>query len=118
MSVELKCSVSDVEDSYIPGVKIITMQCDRGQIKMDIHRDLNPVEKGGTINVGIYKYKPDYVKGVDFVAHGYVVTKRRQDGITKIYISLWGYIVIISTSDDTIESMFGPMDKVYIKLWK
>ncbi|MEM2627703.1 MAG: DNA-directed RNA polymerase subunit G, partial [Ignisphaera sp.] len=115
---EIKCSVLEVEDSYIPGVKILTMHCGRVSLKLDISKDLNPAEKGDIVNVGVYKSLPPYNKGVDFVAQGYVVAKRKQDDLIKIYISLWGYLVIVSTADIEIESMFDPMDKVYVKIWK
>jgi hypothetical protein len=118
MSLVLRCSVVNVEDSRIFGVKILTMECDKANIKMDIHKDLNPIEKGEKVNVGIYKFIPQYVKGVDFVAHGYVITKRVQDDIVKLYISLWGYLVIISTRYGDIVRDFNYMDKVYVKLWK
>jgi len=118
MGLELKCNVVNVEDSRIPGIKILTMECDRATIKMDIHKDLNPVEKGEMINVGIYKSVPQYVKGVDYVVQGYVITKRKQDDITKMYISLWGYLLILSTPYGDIINEFDYMDKVYVKLWK
>ncbi|MEM3980425.1 MAG: DNA-directed RNA polymerase subunit G [Ignisphaera sp.] len=102
----------------MPGVKILTMYCGRISLKLDIYKDLNPVEKGDIVYIGVYKSLPPYNKGIDFVAQGYVVTKRKQNDLVKIYISLWGYLVIISTADTEIENMFNPMDKVYVKIWK
>lgn len=118
MNIELICSVDDIQNSYIPNIKILSLNCDRVLIKMDIHKDLNPVEKGDKASFGIYKSIPSYTRGRDFVAHGYVITKRKGDKETKIYISLWGYLIIILTNDNEIITAVNPMDKVYIKLCK
>lgn len=118
MDIELNCNVLDITDSYIPNIKILSMECGKTSIKMDLHKDLTLVEKGDIINLGIYKSVPPYVKGRDFVAHGYVITKRKSDTSIKIYISLWGYLVVIATDDSRIDEYLNPMDKVYLKLWK
>lgn len=118
MDIELNCKVIEIIDSYIPAIKILNMECGIASVKMDIHRDLNPVEKGDIIKLGIYRSIPPYVKGKDFLAHGYIVTKRKTDTNMKIYISLWGYLVIITTNDNELYKLANPMDKVYIKLWK
>lgn len=118
MSIEFKCNVTNVENSYIPGVKILSMECGKTLIKIDIHKDLSLAEKGDTINLGLYKSVPQYAKGIDFVAHGYVIAKRREDPSTKIYISLWGYLIIILTTDSALGEFLEVMDKVYVRMWK
>lgn len=118
MKLEFNCVVEDMVDSYIPNIKILSMNCGKIQVKMDIHRELSPVEKGDRARLGVYKEVPPYIKGKDFVAHGYVISKRKANSDTKIYISLWGFLIIITTNDTETEMFLNPLDKVYVKLWK
>ncbi|MEM4552919.1 MAG: DNA-directed RNA polymerase subunit G [Ignisphaera sp.] len=116
--MEFSCKVVDVADSYLPNVNILNIDCGTAIIKMDIHRELNLARKGDLINIGIYKSLPPYVAGKDFLAHGYVITKKKDNNYTNIYISLWGYLVVIKTNEIRLNEYLNTMDKVYIKLWK
>jgi len=118
MDINLRCSVTGLSASRIPDIYIIDMSCGETTIQMDIHRSVNIVKQGDNIEVLISKNIPVYVEGKDFVAHGYVLSKRDRDGGARIYISLWGFLVIVDTKDANIADFFNYMDKVYIKLSK
>uniref|UniRef100_A0A7J3MYI5 DNA-directed RNA polymerase subunit G n=1 Tax=Ignisphaera aggregans TaxID=334771 RepID=A0A7J3MYI5_9CREN len=118
MSMELSCKVVDVVDSYLPNVNILNIDCGIAIIKMDIHKELTLAKKGDLINIGIYKSLPSYAAGKDFLAHGYVITKKKDENHINIYISLWGYLIVIKTNENRLNEYLNTMDKVYIKLWK
>lgn len=116
MSINLKCSVVKIYESRIPDVYLVDMGCGDTSIQMDIHRSINVVREGDSVEVVIDKEVPTYTEGRDFVAHGYVVSKREVDNNVRIYVSLWGYLVIISTGSRAIADFFNYMDKIYIKI--
>lgn len=116
--MEFTCVVKDVVNSHLPSVEIMDIDCGVMTVKMDIHKELNLVKKGDTFNMGIYKSLPYYVEGKDFLAHGYVITKRKSNDYANIYISLWGYLLVITTNEVNLIESLNPMDKVYVKLWK
>lgn len=116
MGISLRCSAVKLSESRIPNIYIIDMDCGGTTIRMDIHRAVNIVKQGDVVEVVIDKEVPNYVEGRDFVAHGYVLSKRGADGGIRIHISLWGFLVIIDTSDKSIADFLNYMDKVYIKL--
>ncbi|MEM0027270.1 MAG: DNA-directed RNA polymerase subunit G [Ignisphaera sp.] len=117
MSLALTCNIESVTDSRIPEIKIMEMLCDNNiRIKMDIHRRLNLFKPSEKVTFTISKNLPQYNEGKDFVAHGYIVAKRNENGNTVMYISLWGFLVLITFSDKEVAKSFNVMDKVYIKI--
>ncbi len=118
MSVSFVCKVDDVARSYIPNIFILTLSCDKATIKMDIHREVNIVDRGDNVEITISKTLPPYEDGKDFVARGYVITKREHDGAYKLLISLWGFLVIVETKDKSIVDTFSHMDEIFFKMSK
>ncbi|MCS7111024.1 MAG: DNA-directed RNA polymerase subunit G [Ignisphaera sp.] len=116
MSINLMCSVVKIDESKIPDIYLINMSCGETSIQMDIHRSVNIVKEGDLVEVVIDKKVPTYIEGRDFVAHGYVVSKREVGGSTRIHVSLWGYLVVINTSSRAVVEFFNYMDKVYIRM--
>ncbi len=112
--MKLTCTLDEVTRSYIPGIYIWDLTCGDVKIKMDIHRMVALFRKGDKIEVEISKDLPPFEKGKDFAAHGYVVTKRREDDVSKVLISLWGFLVILQTSNEELLREFNPMDRVYM----
>ncbi len=116
MGVNLRCNVIKVSESKIPNVYLISMSCDETSIQMDIHRSVNIVREGDLAEVVIDKEVPTYIEGRDFVAHGYVISKKKVDASVRIYVSIWGYLIVIDTSNKEVADFFNYMDKVYIKI--
>ena len=117
MSIELQCNIEDISDSRIPDVKIMDMSCSGNvKIKMDIHRKVNLFSKGDKVTFLLSTSLPKYEEGKDFVAHGYVIAKRIEDGKPVLYISLWGFLVIITLPKDVDLLHLNVMDKVYVKI--
>ncbi len=111
--MRLKCVLSEVQRSYIPNIYLWTLNCGDVTIKMDIHRLVAPFRQGDSVEVEISKSLPEFTKGKDFAARGYVITKRSEDGY-KILISLWGFLVVVMTKDKKLFDEFEPMDEVYM----
>ncbi|MEL9940324.1 MAG: DNA-directed RNA polymerase subunit G [Ignisphaera sp.] len=117
MSLTLTCNIESITDSRIPEIKIMEMLCNNNiKIKMDMHRKLNLFKPSEKVTFVISKNLPQYNEGKDFVAHGYVVAKRSENENIVIYISLWGFLVLLTTSDEEVAKSFNVMDKVYIKI--
>lgn len=116
MGISLRCNVIKLSESRIPNVYLINMSCGEASIQMDIHKSVNIVKEGDLAEVVIDKEIPTYTEGKDFVAHGYVISKKGIDSNTRIYISLWGYLVIIDTNNKAIADFFNYIDKIYIKI--
>jgi len=117
MSMELACSVEAVKDSYIPEVKILEMNCrDNVKIKMDIHRKVNIFKTQDNVLFTVSKTIPQYVEGKDFVAHGYIISKRIEGNNIAMYISLWGFLVILTLQNEEKIRSFNVMDKVYVRI--
>lgn len=116
MGITLKCRVIKLSESRIPNIYLINMSCGETSIQMDIHRSINVVKEGDLAEVVIDREVPTYVEGKDLVAHGYVISKKGADGNTRIYVSIWGYLVVIDTSNSAVANFFNYMDKVYIKI--
>jgi DNA-directed RNA polymerase subunit G len=117
MSFETTCKIENMQSSYLPDISIMELSCnDNIKIKMDIHRKVNIFKVGEKVSVIISKSLPQYVEGRDFVAHGYVISKRMENSNYVIYISLWGFILILSTQKPETFSEFKVMDKVYVKI--
>jgi len=119
MTVRLKCKVVGVTRSYIPNIYILDLDCDRAYIKMDIHRLVMIVDEGDNTEINICKNLPVYEEGKDFLARGYVVTKRELANDKyryKILISLWGFLIVLETNDASIYSELNYMDEVYFHM--
>ncbi|HIP57421.1 MAG TPA: hypothetical protein EYH02_05075 [Ignisphaera aggregans] len=119
MSIKLRCKVVDVTRSYIPNIYILDLDCDRAYIKMDMHRLVMIVDKGDSTEINICKSLPVYEEGKDFLARGYVITKRElADGKHKykVLISLWGFLIVLETNDPSIYSELNYMDEIYFHM--
>jgi hypothetical protein len=117
MSIELICNVENMKDSYIPDIKIMEMNCENNvKIKMDIHRRVNIFKVGDSILFTISKTTPQYNEGKDFVAHGYIISKRIEGNNLAMYVSLWGFLIILALQNSEKIADFNTMDKVYVKI--
>ena len=118
MSIRVKCSVKDMQRSYIPNVYIAEMDCGDVHIKMDIHEEVRTFDPGDDVAVVISKEVPSYKEGADYVATGYVVTFRDlENSRRKMIVSLWGFVVVVEAPSELFTE-FSPMDKVYMKISK
>ncbi|NPA96741.1 MAG: hypothetical protein GXO32_03975 [Crenarchaeota archaeon] len=117
--MKVRCTLSEVEKSYIPSIYLWTLKCDEEtEIRMDIHRLVAPFKKGDKVEVEISKEMPHFVKGQDFAARGYVITKRIEDNKYRVLISLWGFLVVIESSSRSVFDEFEPMDEIYMVIRK
>lgn len=115
-SLELRGRVTEVSKSLIPRVVIYSVDCGDVKVRFDTLSDLLKLNTGDEVAITVSKEKPDYVKGEDYVAWGYVVSLRSGDKVSKVVISLWGYIVILETGNTEVLKLFNYMDKVYFKV--
>jgi len=77
------------------------------------------VDRGDSTEINICKRLPVYEEGKDFLARGYVVTKRELTNGKyryKILISLWGFLTVLETNDSSIYSELNYMDEVYFHM--
>jgi len=119
MNATFECRVSNISKSRLPDIEIVDFICNNDiEIKMDIHRNINIVKVNDKVYIELSKELPEYVEGKDFVGHGYVVTKRQLDNKINIYISLWGFLVILSTTNRDLDKSLNYMDKIYLKIAK
>jgi len=119
MNATFECRVSNISKSRLPDIEIVDFICNNStEIKMDIHRNINIVKVNDKVYIELSKELPKYVEGKDFVGHGYVVTKRQLDNKINIYISLWGFLVILSTTNRDLDKSLNYMDKIYLKITK
>ncbi len=124
--IEVEGLVKSIEKSSIPTVVIIQIDCGDVKIKMDLVRKLLVFDEGDKVKVVISKSRPDYREGEDFVAWGYVMSKKKErkvingmrKDIYKLLISLWGYLVVLESESDELLNAFNYMDKVYMKISK
>ena len=124
--IEIEGLVKSIEKSSIPTVVIIQIDCGDVKIKMDLVRKLLVFDEGDKVKVVISKSRPDYREGEDFVAWGYVMSKKKErkvingmrKDIYKLLISLWGYLVVLESESDELLNAFNYMDKVYMKISK
>ena len=113
--MKAKCILSEVERSYIPSIYLWTLKCENDlEIRMDIHRLVAPFKRGDEVEVEISRELPTFVKGRDFAARGYVITKRVEDDKYKVLISLWGFLVVVSSKRRDVYEEFEPMDEIYM----
>jgi hypothetical protein len=116
--LELRGRVTEVSKSLIPRIVIYSVDCGDVKVRFDALSELLKLNTGDEVAITVSKEKPNYSKGVDYVAWGYVVSLRSSDGIGKVIISLWGYIVILESANTEVLKLFNYMDKVYFKVSK
>jgi len=116
-SVVFEGKVVKLEKSLIPNVVIANIDCGNCLVRLDLTKQLLVFNEGDKVRILISREKPDYIFGKDFVGWGYVVgTKEGEAGKRKLIISIWGYLLIVETTDESLVSSFSPMDKVYVKI--
>lgn len=116
--LEVRGKVTEATRSLIPNVTIYTVDCGNIKMKFDMHNKLLRFSPGEEVVITISKTAPTYDEGVDFVAWGYVISLKPGEALSKMIISLWGYIVIVETDRHSLLSGFNFMDKVYFKVAK
>ncbi|MFN3267923.1 MAG: DNA-directed RNA polymerase subunit G [Zestosphaera sp.] len=113
-----ECSVASIRKSLIPGVVILSLDCQESKVELDLLKELLVVSEGEKTEYTLSREKPEYDEKKDFVAWGYVVSKKNVETTPpkqKLIVSLWGYVVMIESSEN-INNYFNIMDKVYFKL--
>ncbi|MCS7109163.1 MAG: DNA-directed RNA polymerase subunit G, partial [Sulfolobales archaeon] len=75
--LEARGRVVEVVKSYIPEVTIYTIDCGDLKIKFDIHSKLLKLKQNDEVSVVIGKELPEFRRGVDFLAWGYVISLKR-----------------------------------------
>lgn len=113
-----ECSVTNIRKSLIPGVVILSLDCQGSKVELDLLKELLVVSEGEKTEYTLSREKPEYDEKKDFVAWGYVVSKKNIESTPpkqKLIVSLWGYMVMIESSEN-INNYFNVMDKVYFKL--
>jgi len=116
--MKLQCTLDDVRRSYIPNIYIWSLSCGDVAIEMDIHRIVAIFRKGDKLEVEISETLPPFEKGKDFAAQGYVITKRSEGNTHKLLISLWGFLMVLRSSDEKKFAEFSPMDHIYVVIRK
>ena len=116
-ALKLEGIVRNLERSRIPSIYIATIDCGNDtRIIMDIHKRVKVFDIGDRLSITISTSIPQYEKSKDFLARGYVYSKKVVDNTKKLLISLWGFLVIIETKKDVIYNMFNYMDEVYLHI--
>ena len=116
--LELRGRVTEVSKSLIPRVVIYSVDCGDVRVRFDALSELLRLNTGDEVVITVSKEKPNYTKGVDYVAWGYVVGLRSGDRVGKVVISLWGYVVILESASTELLKLFNYMDRVYFKVSK
>ncbi|MCX8208352.1 MAG: DNA-directed RNA polymerase subunit G [Sulfolobales archaeon] len=116
--LEVRCRVVEVAKSYIPEVVLYTVDCGDVKMKFDIHSKLLKLKRDDEVTVSISRDAPEFRKGVDLLAWGYVMSLKRGESSYKMVLSLWGYVVVVETVRQEALSGFNFMDKVYFKVAK
>lgn len=113
-----ECTVTSIRKSLIPGVVILSLDCQGSKVELDMLKELLIVSEGSKTEYTLSREKPVYDEKKDYVAWGYVVSKKSIEATPpkqKLIVSLWGYMVMIESSEN-INNCFNIMDKVYFKL--
>lgn len=113
-----ECTVTSIRKSLIPGIVIVSLDCQGSKVEFDVLKELLVVSEGSKTEYTLSREKPEYDEKKDFVAWGYVISKKNVEATLpkqKLIVSLWGYMVMIESSEN-INSCFNLMDKVYFKL--
>ena len=113
-----ECTVTSIRKSLIPGIVIVSLDCQGSKVEFDVLKELLVVSEGSKTEYTLSREKPEYDEKKDFVAWGYVISKKNVEATPpkqKLIVSLWGYMVMIESSEN-INSCFNLMDKVYFKL--
>ncbi len=114
-------TVTKIEPSKIPRVSLITIDCGDLKVKLDLVKELITFDEGDKVSVTISREKPDFTEGKDLVVWGYVMGKKKvpsepsKEPVHKLLISLWGYLLVLESSKNILDS-FAVMDKVYMKI--
>lgn len=108
--------VKNVEKSLIPQVLIATVESPDVKTTFDIHKMLKNFEVNDRVRITISKVRPNFKEGVDLVMKGYVVSKKAGEGVYKLIISLWGFLLIVESKSDAIYNLFDYMDEIYFKV--
>jgi len=116
--LEVKGRVTEVTKSHIPNVTVYSIDCGDIKVRFDVQSKLVRLKSGDEVVVTISKHTPNYERGVDFVAWGYVISLKQGETLFKMIISLWGYIAIVEANKQEFLSGFSFMDKVYFKISK
>jgi len=115
--LKLEGIVRNLERSRIPNIYIATIDCgDNTKIIMDVHRRVKIFDIGDKLSITISTSIPQYEEGKDFLARGYVYSKKTIGDIKKLLISLWGFLVVIETKKDEIYNKFNYMDEIYLHI--
>ncbi|MEM0454163.1 MAG: DNA-directed RNA polymerase subunit G [Sulfolobales archaeon] len=108
--------VKSIDKSLIPQVLIVTVENPEAKITFDIHKMLKNFELNSKVRISISKNKPNFKEGVDLVMRGYVISKKVGEGVYKLLISLWGFLLIIESRNESIHNLFDYMDEIYFKV--
>ncbi len=121
--IVLQGKISRIERSKIPKVFIITIDCGNVKANIDLVKDLMIFKEGETVELTLSHEKPDYREGKDLVIWGYVMSKKKQllkeprpKIIHKLLVSLWGFLLVIESENESLCNAFSIMDKVYLKI--
>ncbi|MCD6324223.1 MAG: DNA-directed RNA polymerase subunit G [Desulfurococcales archaeon] len=117
--IECQGVVKAVDDSKLPNVLIVSVDCGDATLRFDAFKDLLTVKEGESVQALVCRERPDFKEGEDLVLWGYVMSKKKvpHQGrwVNKLLISLWGYLLVVESEKDIL-SPFSVMDKVYFKL--
>ncbi|MEM2444880.1 MAG: DNA-directed RNA polymerase subunit G [Sulfolobales archaeon] len=108
--------VKSIDKSLIPQVLIVTVENPEAKITFDIHKMLKNFELNSKVRISISKNKLNFKEGVDLVMRGYVISKKVGEGVYKLLISLWGFLLIIESRNESIHNLFDYMDEIYFKV--
>ena len=123
--ISAKCKVVKIEPSKIRKVVLTTMECSGLKVTMDLVKELLIFSEGDEIEFLLSRDRPEFEEGKDLVIWGYVMTKKRKpidkgkEGgfLNKLLVSLWGYLLVLESTKEILDS-FSVMDKVYLKISK
>ncbi len=108
--------VKSVEKSLIPQIFIVTVEGSGVRTVFDIHKTLMNFGLNDKVRMTISRSRPNFKEDVDLVMRGYVISKKVEEGIYKLLISLWGFLLIVESKNDSIFNAFDYMDEIYFKV--
>lgn len=108
--------VKSVEKSLIPQIFIVTVEGSGVRTVFDIHKTLMNFGLNDKVRMTVSRSRPNFKEDVDLVMRGYVISKKVEEGIYKLLISLWGFLLIVESKNDSIFNAFDYMDEIYFKV--
>ncbi len=116
--LEEECKIEKIEKSLLPYIYILHATCKKCDFVMDVHEDILIFKDKDIVEFYIDSNKPTCNTKTDLCGTGYVVTIKKDGVVSKLIISIGGFMLIVSSKEIDFIQKFKPLMKTYIKLSK